>query len=86
MKIVVVTPAPAGSSLGNRVSSLRYARILRTLGARVTVVTEYADQPADLLVALHAKRSAASVRRFHQLHPTTPIIVVMTGTNGLRAK
>jgi len=81
MKIVVVTPAPAGSSLGNRVSSVRYARILRKLGARVTVVTEYADQPADLLVALHARRSAASVRRFHQLHPTTPIIVVMTGTD-----
>ena len=36
---------------------------------------------ADLLVALHARRSADLVRRFRERHPERPLIVALTGTD-----
>jgi putative glycosyltransferase (TIGR04348 family) len=81
MKICLVTPAPPGSRKGNRVTALRWARLLRELGHRVGVRQEYRDERCDLLVALHASRSAASVRRFHDRHPRSPLVVALTGTD-----
>jgi putative glycosyltransferase (TIGR04348 family) len=81
MKICLVTPAPAGSRKGNRVTALRWARILRGLGHRVAVRQEYRAERCDLLVALHAGRSAASVRRFRETCPAGPLVVALTGTD-----
>ena len=81
MKIALVTPAPAGSTKGNRISANRYATLLRELGHTVHVSTEYDSRDADALVALHARRSGRSVQRFHRLHPERSIIVVLTGTD-----
>jgi putative glycosyltransferase (TIGR04348 family) len=33
------------------------------------------------LIALHARRSAESIERFHSVHPDAPLIVVLTGTD-----
>jgi putative glycosyltransferase (TIGR04348 family) len=81
MKIAIVTPAPAGSRAGNRVTALRWARILRSLGHRVTVTS--ADDPprCDILIALHARRSAAAIARFRRDNPTSPLVVALTGTD-----
>lgn len=81
MKIVIVTPAPPGSRAGNRVTALRWRRILEGLGHRVAVQVEYRREPADLLVALHARKSFASIERFRRLHPARPMIVVLPGTD-----
>lgn len=81
MNIVLVTPARAGSRAGNRITALRWARWLRTLGHRVRVTTAWHGQPADLMIALHARRSRASIARFHRRHPTRPLVVVLTGTD-----
>lgn len=81
MFIWLVTPAPAGGHHGNRVTAERWADILRELGHQVAVSTDYRDQPADLLVALHARRSATAVRRFHAHRPRRPIVLTLTGTD-----
>jgi putative glycosyltransferase (TIGR04348 family) len=60
---------------------MRWARILRELGHRVQIEEEYGGKPCDLLVALHARRSAASVSRFRRGDPRAPLIVALTGTD-----
>ena len=81
LRICVVTPAPPTSRHGNRTTALRWARLLRELGHRVTVTESYQDQRCDVLVALHARRSAASVERFHQRRPEAPLVLALTGTD-----
>jgi putative glycosyltransferase (TIGR04348 family) len=81
VKVCLVTPAPPGSRKGNRITALRWARILRNLGRRVAVAEEYRGQRCDLLVALHALRSAPSVERYRSAHPDAPLVVALTGTD-----
>lgn len=81
MEIVLITPAGAGSRAGNRATATRWARFLRALGHRVAVAVDYDGRPADLMIALHAWRSAAAIRRFAAARPEVPLVVVLTGTD-----
>lgn len=81
MNIGIVTPAPPGTKYGNRVTALRWARILRKSGNRVSVTQVYEGERFDLLIALHARRSYDSIARFHRDNPDIPIIVALTGTD-----
>ena len=81
MKIAMITPVPSQSRQGNRVTALRWASILRGLGHRVTITQQYDEKPADLMVALHARRSFSSIQSFHQQYPLHPLIVALTGTD-----
>ncbi len=81
MKICLITPAPPGSRKGNRVTAERWARILRSLGHRVIIDQVYRGESCHLLVALHARRSFASIQRFHRAFPQAPMIVALTGTD-----
>jgi dimethylhistidine N-methyltransferase len=81
MKICLVTPAPAGSLKGNRVTAERWAGLLRELGHQVEIVTEYQGENCDLLIALHAFKSHASIRRFRDAHPMAPLVLGLTGTD-----
>jgi putative glycosyltransferase (TIGR04348 family) len=80
-KIVIVTPARAGSRTGNLHTATRWAAMLRGTGHRVAVRTEWRGERCDLLVALHAKRSHASVLRYRAAHPRGKLAVVLTGTD-----
>jgi len=60
---------------------MRWTRILRELGHTVCVADEYNAQPAELMIALHAWRSAESIWRFRNLHPDRPLIVALSGTD-----
>jgi len=81
MNIIVITPARPSSRSGNRTTALRWARIFRRLGHSARVATEYDGAPAELMVALHAWRSAGAVRRFRELHPDRPLVVALSGTD-----
>ncbi len=81
MKICIVTPAPARSRAGNRVTALRWTRILRDLGHRVVLTQTYDGRHCDALVALHARRSFPSIERFSSDNPLSPLIVALTGTD-----
>lgn len=81
MRICIVTPARAGSKSGNRVTALRWARMLRDMGHRPMLQDAYEGERADVLVALHATKSAAAVAQFAASFPARPIVVVLTGTD-----
>ena len=81
MKITLVTPASKGSQSGNRVTAVRWGTILRRLGHRVRIVTEYSGEATDLMVAIHAWRSAESVRRYKTRQPDSPLVVLLSGTD-----
>ncbi len=80
-KIAIVTPARAGSRTGNLHTAARWAAMLRAAGHRVSVRTQWRSERCDLLVALHAKRSHASVVRYRGAHARGPLAVVLTGTD-----
>lgn len=81
MKIDIVCPAPPHTLHGNRISALRWARVLRELGHGVKIKSSYDGSSCDVLLALHAERSAAAIFDFHEQHPEKPIIVALTGTD-----
>src|SRR6266849_4094277 len=81
MKIRLITPAPAHSRKGNRVTALRWARLLKQLGHRVLIEERYEGGGCDLLVALHARRSFEAAARFRRDHPELPLLVALTGTD-----
>ena len=81
VRIALVCPAPPGSRLGNRITALRWRRMLHGLGHRVTIVQPGAAPAVDAVFALHARRSAESVRLSRELRPETAIVVVLTGTD-----
>ncbi len=81
MKIKLVTPARANAQNGNFVTAVRWARIIKGLGHRLTIQQHYDGKPCDLLIALHALRSYDSIRSYREKHPNSPLIVVLTGTD-----
>jgi putative glycosyltransferase (TIGR04348 family) len=81
MNIDIATPVPRGSRKGNRVTAVRWAHLLRQLGHRVRVSQGYRGGTPDVLVALHASRSAEAVEAFCRDHPRRPVVVALTGTD-----
>ena len=81
MKILIISPAPRGSTLGNSVTADRYARIFRSLGHKTNFARIYDNEAVDCMVALHARRSGASALAFRARYPKRPLVVVLTGTD-----
>ena len=81
MRIAIVSPASSGRRSGNRHTAARWAKFLREAGHRVAVATGWDSGDEDVLIALHARKSYASIERFHAARPGAPLIVVLTGTD-----
>src|SRR5436190_13894899 len=80
-RISIVTPARPGARNGNRHTAGRWAGFLRDAGHRVAVRSQWDGEPCDLLLALHADRSHASIVEFHRQFPDRPLVVTLTGTD-----
>jgi len=81
MKIALITPAGARSRSGNRHTAVRWAEMLRLLGHSVRVSCVWDGRPADAMIALHARRSHASVAAFSGAASGAPLVVALTGTD-----
>ncbi len=81
VKIVIITPASAGSRSGNRNTAARWARMLRELGHQVSMEVSWGDQACDVMFALHAKKSRDSIVRYARAQPRFPLILALTGTD-----
>lgn len=81
-RILIVSPAAARDNNGNWQTASRWARFLRGR-YRVDVRADFtATEPApDLLIALHARRSAPAIGAFKDAHPDRPCALVLTGTD-----
>ncbi len=81
MHIGIITPATAKSLNGNRATANRWAGFLRQLGHKVSISVEWDGTAYDLMVALHAWRSAGSIAAFKQQYPDLPLVLALTGTD-----
>ncbi len=81
MHIGIITPAAAKSLNGNRATANRWAGFLRQLGYQVSISVNWDGTVYDLMVALHAWRSAESIAAFKQQYPDLPLVLAMTGTD-----
>jgi putative glycosyltransferase (TIGR04348 family) len=81
MRIVLITPYLPATRNGNAHTAVRWRTFLRRAGHRVDVATDWQGEPAQAMVALHARRSHGSIARFARAHPERPLILVLTGTD-----
>lgn len=80
--MVIVSPALADANNGNWRTARRWAQLLAPLPVRIT--SQWPDDQAGgdrLMLALHARRSAASIAAWAQAHPGRGLAVVLTGTD-----
>lgn len=96
-QVVIVSPALADANNGNWQTAMRWQKFLQTPtaghpGFQTRIVTQWPDGPAaaqdSAMVALHARRSAASIMAWAQsrgdvrtMQPVPGLAVVLTGTD-----
>lgn len=78
--LILISPALASANNGNWQTASRWLRFLRRC-YRVRVAADWDGNAADIMIALHARRSAAAIAAYAQKHPGHPLIVVLTGTD-----
>lgn len=78
--LVIVTPALAAANNGNWQTAQRWARLLQP-AYRVRLTDRWVHGDEAMMIALHARRSAASMEAWHAAHPDRPLALVLTGTD-----
>jgi putative glycosyltransferase (TIGR04348 family) len=78
--IVIVTPALADANNGNWQTARRWAYLLGA-AYRVGLAAGWQQGDHELMIALHARRSAPAVQAWKAKHPQRPLVLVLTGTD-----
>lgn len=83
-KLLIVTPYLADANNGNWRTARRWKQLL-TPHYRVEIVdainATQNNTPADVIIALHARRSFAAIAAAKKNYADVPLIVVLTGTD-----
>lgn len=79
-RLVIISPALAAANNGNWQTARRWQQLLAPRYA-VQILQHWQGEPADAMLALHARRSADSVARWAQQQPERGLAVVLTGTD-----
>jgi putative glycosyltransferase (TIGR04348 family) len=80
-RVSIVSPALAGANNGNWHTAARWQRFREPIADVEVVAIGADDGAADLLIALHARRSAAVIERWRERRPEAPLVLVLTGTD-----
>jgi putative glycosyltransferase (TIGR04348 family) len=81
--VVIVSPALADANNGNWRTAQRWAQLLAPRYA-TRITREWPDSSADadaVMLALHARRSAAAIAAWASAHPNRGLAMVLTGTD-----
>jgi putative glycosyltransferase (TIGR04348 family) len=85
-RAIIVCPATAQSNNGNWRTAQRWRRMLTPI-VQSTIAMQWAGEPYGLMLALHARRSAASIEAWDRARARDarngrlPLIVALTGTD-----
>ena len=84
-QVVIISPALANANNGNWQTARRWASYLRS-DYRVACMMTWDPEDAltaspDLMIALHARRSADSIDAYARRFPQRPLVVILTGTD-----
>ena len=81
-KIVLISPAAVEANNGNWHTAYRWAKFLSG-HCDIAIKQDWDSTHTDpvAMIALHARRSAASIHAWAAQHPDRPLIVILTGTD-----
>jgi putative glycosyltransferase (TIGR04348 family) len=79
--ILIVTPYAPAANNGNVRTAERWAQLLQPRCRAIVRTPDDAPEDADLLIALHARRSHGAVRAWRERHARRPLVVTLTGTD-----
>jgi putative glycosyltransferase (TIGR04348 family) len=78
--VLIISPALAGANNGNWQTAWRWQHLLRPL-FRTTIASQWQGEAADVMLALHARKSAQSALAWAQAKGPDQLVVVLTGTD-----
>ena len=78
--VLIISPALAEANNGNWQTAWRWSRLLQP-AFRATIASQWRGEGADLMLALHARKSALSALAWAQAKGANKLAVVLTGTD-----
>ncbi len=79
-RVLITCPGQSLAHNGNWQTAHRWARLLRP-AFQVSILERWQGEPADVLLALHARRSAASILDWARVRGDQGLALVLTGTD-----
>ena len=78
--ICIISPGLAAANNGNWQTAKRWQQMLSN-HYRVVIMLQWDGKPYDVMLALHARRSANSMAQWSAKFPAKPIVLALTGTD-----
>ena len=80
LHVLIISPALADANNGNWQTAWRWSRMLRPL-FRTSIASQWQGEDADVMLALHARKSAPAALAWAQAKGSDSLALVLTGTD-----